>query len=589
MKNKKGFTLVELLAVIAILAILVIIALPNVINMYTKAKKEAFLTETKKLYSEVEKNYISSSITGTPSKVINSEDNTKLDMTGEKLKYCVILNGQGKVKSMKVSNGEWVASLDNNKKLEDLSIDDLEEGNLDGYKCSQYTPNVPKATNCTFDGKLVQGAEYVNGQYTYRYKQEAGGRFGWDNIYIDGWGVQLTDGESTAPVTTKLCTYINDKPVVSMDSMFHTSKPVSIDFSSFNTTNIRSMQNMFVDNETKSLDLSNFDTSNVTSMSGMFAYSKATELDLSNFDTSKVTTMSSMFENSMATSIIGLKNFDTSKVRYMWGTFKSSKAKELDLLNFDTSNVIDMTYTFYGSYADTLDLSSFNTSKVVKMLGMFELNKATKIIGLNKFDTRKVTDMTQMFNYSSVENLDLSSFDLSSLKSMGRMFQNCSAKSIVFGKNVNTNNVTDMSGTFTGTNVTELDLSGFNTKNVTTMTRMFWETKATNIIGLEKFNTSNVTSMYGMFEGAKVTTLDLSSFDTSKVTNMGNMFYWCPNLKTIYAGDKFVTTNVTSSNYMFIGSSNLVGGNGTKYNSSYIDKTYARIDAASTPGYFTKK
>ena len=34
MKVKKGFTLVELLAVIAILAILVIIALPNVINMY---------------------------------------------------------------------------------------------------------------------------------------------------------------------------------------------------------------------------------------------------------------------------------------------------------------------------------------------------------------------------------------------------------------------------------------------------------------------------------------------------------------------------------------------------------------------------
>ena len=32
--NKKGFTLVELLAVIAILAILVIIALPNVLKMF---------------------------------------------------------------------------------------------------------------------------------------------------------------------------------------------------------------------------------------------------------------------------------------------------------------------------------------------------------------------------------------------------------------------------------------------------------------------------------------------------------------------------------------------------------------------------
>ena len=56
MKNNNGFTLVELLAVISILAILVIIALPNVINMYTKAQKEAFLTEAKKVYSESEKN-----------------------------------------------------------------------------------------------------------------------------------------------------------------------------------------------------------------------------------------------------------------------------------------------------------------------------------------------------------------------------------------------------------------------------------------------------------------------------------------------------------------------------------------------------
>ena len=34
MSNKKGFTLVELLAVIAILAILVVIALPNVIGKF---------------------------------------------------------------------------------------------------------------------------------------------------------------------------------------------------------------------------------------------------------------------------------------------------------------------------------------------------------------------------------------------------------------------------------------------------------------------------------------------------------------------------------------------------------------------------
>ena len=43
--KKKGFTLVELLAVIAILAILVIVAMPNVLGMFNQAKSSTFVTE----------------------------------------------------------------------------------------------------------------------------------------------------------------------------------------------------------------------------------------------------------------------------------------------------------------------------------------------------------------------------------------------------------------------------------------------------------------------------------------------------------------------------------------------------------------
>ena len=38
---------------------------------------------------------------------------------------------------------------------------------------------------------------------------------------------------------------------------------------------------------------------------------------------------------------------------------------------------------------------------------------------------------------------------------------------------------------------------------------------------------------------------------------------------------------------MFLHFTNLVGGNGTTYDASHIDTTYARIDTADTPGYFT--
>ena len=40
---------------------------------------------------------------------------------------------------------------------------------------------------------------------------------------------------------------------------------------------------------------------------------------------------------------------------------------------------------------------------------------------------------------------------------------------------------------------------------------------------------------------------------------------------------------------MFNGCSILKGGNNTSYDSSHIDKTYARIDKSDSPGYFTAK
>ena len=143
MKNK-GFTLVELLAVIAILAILVIIALPNVLKMFNDSKKNSFLTEAKTVYSEVSKKYISESMKGNKLTYISSEDDTKLDMTGKKLQYCVLLNADGSVKSMKVSNGEWIAEVPYGKKITDLKSSDLKDV-PSGYKfeCNGSTSQTP--------------------------------------------------------------------------------------------------------------------------------------------------------------------------------------------------------------------------------------------------------------------------------------------------------------------------------------------------------------------------------------------------------------------------------------------------------------
>ena len=318
---------------------------------------------------------------------------------------------------------------------------------------------------CTTTDTLTQGLKYVNGQYTYGYKQHGyviqNGPFvlAWTNMDTDGWGVMLTNRASTDVVNSKVCTYINNKPISSMSYMFFRSLATILDLSSFNTSKVTNMNSMFNNSEATTLDVSNFDTSKVTDMNNMFSSSQATTLDVSNFNTSNVTDMESMFSGSQATT--------------------------LDVSNFNTSNVTNMRYMFGDSQATTLDLSNFDTSKVRYMGFMFSSSKAT-------------------------------------------------------------------------------------------------------ILDLSSFNTSKVTNMRAMFSSSQATTLDLSNFDTSNVTNMSYMFNTSTNLKTIYVGDKFNTNNVTSSANMFTDSTKLVGGAGTKYDSTKIDKAYAHIDGGtSNPGYFT--
>ena len=412
----------------------------------------------------------------------------------------------------------------------------------------------PKPVYCIYDGTPSNGDTYEKGIYTYTY-----------NSTSKTWRVQLTDKDSTEPITEVPCTFVNQFPIISMSNMFSDSKSTSIDVSNFNTNNITSMYKMFSNasaTEIKGLD--SFDTSNVIDMSQMFYNNKATSLNLNSFDTSKVTSMYMMFNGSKVTSL-DLSSFDTSKVTNMSYMFSSSSATEIKgLENFDTSNVKNMGFMFASLKVSVLNVSGFDTSNVNNMALMFASTAVNEIKGLENFDTSKVTNMNRMFDGCTAEILDVSSFDTRNLTSMNAMFNRTSSVKIIGLENFDTSNVTNMNGMFSNSKVTELNLSSFNTSNVINMDYMFYGCSA-------------------------IESLDVSSFNTSNVTNMDMMFSSCYKLKTIYVSDNFVTDSVTSTAALFFNDYALVGGNGTKFASNKTSITYARIDTADTPGYFTKK
>ena len=255
---------------------------------------------------------------------------------------------------------------------------------------------------CKTNDVLKQGLKYVNGQYTYAYGQEIKSTNTlpvWQNMSSDGWGVQLTNSENTDSVTSNLCTYINNKPLISTSYMFAFSKASSINLD-FNTGNVKNMSYMFSGASSTTLDVSNFDTSNVINMDSMFADTSVSNLNLDNFNTSKVENMSGMFYDSKV-STLDLSCFDTKNVTNMSFMFRGVVVNEINISTFDTSNVINMASMFESSGLTSLNLANFDTANVINMLSMFNKTSIKTIYVSNKFNTSKVLSSNFMFSNSS--------------------------------------------------------------------------------------------------------------------------------------------------------------------------------------------
>ena len=171
----------------------------------------------------------------------------------------------------------------------------------------------------------------------------------------------------------------------------------------------------------------------------------------------------------------------------------------------------------------------------------------------------------------NILELDLSNFDTSQVTNMGYMFYGMSSLTSLNLSNFDTSKVTNMSDMFYGmSSLTSLNLSNFDTSKVTNMYAMFCAMRSLTILDLSNFDTSKVTNMSGMFVGmANLTSLNLSNFDTSKVKNMGTMFAGMANLTTLDLSN-FNTSQVTNMEYMFSRMSNLTTLNLSNFDTSKV-------------------
>ena len=151
--KKRGFTLVELLAVIAILAILVIIALPNVLSMFNQAKKDVFLTEAKNIYKESASKYITDNMHNSKAGNIycKSETDSKnpLDIESSDTYYYIEKDNMGKTIKFVVWNksGYVTKITGSDVNLDSVNSEAVSEGTTSNITCENVLANlevVPK-------------------------------------------------------------------------------------------------------------------------------------------------------------------------------------------------------------------------------------------------------------------------------------------------------------------------------------------------------------------------------------------------------------------------------------------------------------
>ena len=139
--NKKGFTLVELLAVIAILAILILLVTPNILKMFNEGKENIFIQQAQRVMEASNTKFMSVSLKNPGDYVFSNLKTaegttitgaTDLNLTNNSVTYCVKMDNEGNVTYLHVSSDTYSIKAVKAENTKGIKIDDISKTKSDG-------------------------------------------------------------------------------------------------------------------------------------------------------------------------------------------------------------------------------------------------------------------------------------------------------------------------------------------------------------------------------------------------------------------------------------------------------------------------
>ncbi|MBR5420571.1 MAG: BspA family leucine-rich repeat surface protein [Lachnospiraceae bacterium] len=301
------------------------------------------------------------------------------------------------------------------------------------------------------------------------------------------------------------------------------------------TLPVNSYNALFMYSDARVLDLSKWETGNVTDMSKMFErcfYVK--KLDVSSFDTSKVTTMEDMFvyfSDEYGYDTLDLKNFDVSHVTNMEDLFEFADIRSLDIDSWKTPLVTDMKGMFWCFHSDEIYMRKLDIRDDCNYEKFFH-NNVSKA-GMEVFVYLKNARMRNLFvNRSDEYGTALLHFVVAEdpeafSDSFLEKFYVYDSYEVKYYK-------------VSLTDEFKAQLNKTDGKMVMPGDTYTWHAgdPLPNPVPESSIKyRDKVRSYAGMFEGSTVRDLDLSLFNTKDITNYREMFKNCRNIKKLVLGD----------------------------------------------------
>ena len=183
----------------------------------------------------------------------------------------------------------------------------------------------------------------------------------------------------------------------------------------------------------------------------------------------------------------------------------------------------------------------------------------TLIDGADLLEVGTVQNMFRMFyGCRNLTELDVSCWDTGSAVNMGSMFEGCHKINALAVSIWNTGNVTNMARMFLSCrSIQNLDLHLWNTSNVVSVGQMFYGCDKMESLNLSGWDLSSLNSLNVLVSNCRsLAEIDVSGWDTSEITSMQTVFSGCSSLTALDLSS-WDTRNVTTFSNMFFNCTNL--------------------------------